>query len=758
MISRRKFCQSSALAAVSSVALGEAAQRPASQGSAPASKGKEVLHKDAQLQRFRFWQNQDWDWYRKNIPFFESPDTRLDEVYYYRWEVVRRHLRYVHPDYGHVFTEFVSDQSKSTMNRYGAISAAADLHLDEVRWLKDTLPARQYLRNFLIAPGEKPRAYGFAPTWVGEQLTRVHGGRNPLEDLLDRCVDNYAGWERGVVAYPEDNGFDPAFGLFWNTGRDVGGEYNLASTQLNEELRGIVGYKIRGGAGYRSDVNGILFAEATAIANLADRKGDAKTAATFRQKAALLKQNVQDKLWDPQREFFLHRWRYDEYADGDTPGDRSIKAGSFIWETNRLKQGVGWQPKLSGEGKGREIFSYSLWRYGLPDDNDDKDESSAKGYARSWRFLQSPQHFAGRYGITTAERDDPWFSVVYGECRHNGQTWPFHTSRVLAAGLVLLRDYKHHGSFDRDQWWAIFRTYAALHRNGNDVCIAESADPDRPQWTELRPSGFHYFHSSFADLVICGVAGLRPRNDDVLEVQPMAPAEWDYFALDDVLYRGRRVSIVWDKRGTRYGLGAGLHLLVDGNRLAHADKLGPLSGTMPPIDAAALQRALERLPDECDYAVNAEATEFPKASASFSAPDENPTYPLIGSCWFDDAPIRRWSTRGSRAKTEWFEVQLEQPQLLHRVDVALIEDVYGAAAPQRMHVEVMEAGTWRPVTLTEPLPSPLRARCITRMEFAPRTAARIRVVFEPKPGYGCGLAQLQAWGKPQAQSPRNTTA
>ena len=607
MINRRQFCQSSALA-VSSAAL----QRGlAAEGSEPKSKsGQHLLDKQAQLDRFDFWQDQDWDWYQRNIPFFESPDPQLDEVYYYRWEVILRHRRYAHPDYGYVFTEFVSEQTKSSFGRFGTISAAADLHLDELRWMKDRLPAREYLRNFLLVPGAKPRAYGFAPTWVGESLAKVHGGENPLRDMLQRCVENYRGWERGLVSYPEDNGFDPAFGLFWNTGRDMGGEYNLASTQLNEELRGIVGYKIRGGAGYRCDINAVLFGEASAIAALARRAGDAGIEADFRAKAAQLKSVVQAKLWDPERDFFMHRWRYDEYADGDSPGHRSIKAGSYIWQTNRLKQGVGWQPELSGEGKGREIFCYYLWRYGLPDDND---ESAEDGYARAWKFLQSPRHFAGKYGPTTAEREDPWFSVVYGECRHNGQTWPYHTSRVLEAGLVLLRDYKHHQSFSKGDWWSIFRAYTALHRNANQVFIAESADPDRPQWTELRPIGFHYFHSTYIDLLICGVVGLKPRSDDVLELDPLAPADWDYFALDDVLYRGRSISIVWDRHGSRYALGPGLHVFVNGARLLHADSLKPCSATMPAIDDGELLRQLDQPAAECDYAVNAEANRVPES-------------------------------------------------------------------------------------------------------------------------------------------------
>jgi esterase/lipase superfamily enzyme len=38
----------------------------------------QVLDKQKMLDRFDFWQNKDWDWYKENIPFFESPDSEID--------------------------------------------------------------------------------------------------------------------------------------------------------------------------------------------------------------------------------------------------------------------------------------------------------------------------------------------------------------------------------------------------------------------------------------------------------------------------------------------------------------------------------------------------------------------------------------------------------------------------------------------------------------------------------------------------------
>ena len=57
--------------------------------------------------------------------------------------------------------------------------------------------------------------------------------------------------------------------------------------------------------------------------------------------------------------------------------------------------------------------------------------------------------------------------------------------------------------------------------------------------------GKDYNHSTFCDLVISGLIGLRPRADNVIEVNPLLPeGTWDYFCLDRVLYHGRTITIL----------------------------------------------------------------------------------------------------------------------------------------------------------------------------------------------------------------------
>ena len=64
----------------------------------------------------------------------------------------------------------------------------------------------------------------------------------------------------------------------------------------------------------------------------------------------------------------------------------------------------------------------------------------------------------------------------------------------------------------------------------------------------------------------------------------MPEDKWDFFCLDDLLYHGKNLTIIWDKTGTKYGCGAGLNVLVDGKRIAHSLKLGKLTGQLSGLD------------------------------------------------------------------------------------------------------------------------------------------------------------------------------
>ncbi len=139
----------------------------------------QVLNKKEMLQRFDFWDNQDWAWYEENIPFFECPDNDITLTYYYRWELITKHLTYGSPNTGYLFTEFIDRPFWS--GAYGAISCPAGHQLYEARWLRSPRIARDYSRYWLRTPGAQPRNYS---TWLADSVlgSRAHSSEQSVYD------------------------------------------------------------------------------------------------------------------------------------------------------------------------------------------------------------------------------------------------------------------------------------------------------------------------------------------------------------------------------------------------------------------------------------------------------------------------------------------------------------------------------------------------------------------------------------------------
>src|SRR5205085_4829255 len=231
----------------------------------------EIIKKDKALEGQTFWDNRDWDWYKENIPFLDCPDRDITTTYYYRWELVTKHLTYGSPESGYSFTEFIDRPFWS--GAYGSISCPAGHQLYEVRWLHNPRYAQDYARYWFRTAGAQPRRYS---TWLADAVWAVHLAQDDeafTKDLLPDLIKNYEQWERSC--------FVPEVGLFWQIGHDDGMELNINSRQTKD--------LVRGAPGYRPSFNAYMWADAQAIAQIADLAGDKPTAAKYRAKADALK-------------------------------------------------------------------------------------------------------------------------------------------------------------------------------------------------------------------------------------------------------------------------------------------------------------------------------------------------------------------------------------------------------------------------------------------------------------------------------------
>lgn len=478
----------------------------------------------------------EWPWMEANIPLFDSSNKQFEEMYYFRWYAWQKHL--VSTPRGFVITEWLPNPGDPN-GFYGALPDAAPFHLGEARWLRNPRIAADYARIW-AEPGVGPRKYSFPWAESVRQVTLATGDTKLDADLLGDLDANYKAW---------DDHLDPAIGLYWQIDTRDAMEKSI------------------GGDGYRTPLNSYMLADARAIAQFARDAKKNELAEEYSAKANTLERLIETKLWNPGDQF---------YEDLSPAKDSGIRA------QKRFKD-PGTQLAFAGV---RELIGYIPWEYGSP----------APSHAAAWKQLFDPQGFAGKYGPTTAERRSPRFRFASDDqCTWNGPSWPYATTQTLLA-LANLLNGPAQPYIGPQQYYRLFSNYVLSQRlklpSGRIIdWIDEDLDADTNEWIakdmllakhKQVGRGNYYNHSGFADPLITGLIGLRPRADSKVVLHPLLPAgAWSYFAVDGLPYHGHLLAIVYDETGKHYRRGRGLMLFIDGKKIASRATLGPLEANLP---------------------------------------------------------------------------------------------------------------------------------------------------------------------------------
>ena len=101
--------------------------------------------------------------------------------------------------------------------------------------------------------------------------------------------------------------------------------------------------------------------------------------------------------------------------------------------------------------------------------------------------------------------------------------------------------------------------------------------------TPDKDRGKDYNHSTYLDIIISGLVGLRAAFGNIFTVNPLADSTIKYFALDNVAYHGHNLTIAYDSTGLRYSARgcSGLCVWVDGNIAAQSPTLSRLNISLP---------------------------------------------------------------------------------------------------------------------------------------------------------------------------------
>ena len=411
---------------------------------------------------------------------------------------------------GFILTEFLVDRNYA--DKYNMISCALGHHIYEGRWLHDQRYLNEYVHTWYRGnDGGKMKKLLTFSSWTADALFNRYKVNADKDYLVNMLPD----LDSEYSTWEKDR--RTVSGLFWQSDVKDGMEESLSGGRREQNAR--------------PTINSYMFGNAKAIAEIAALKGNADLSSFYKSKADTLKTLIENKLWNKDSQFF-----------------ETVK-----------KQGNG---AFAGV---REAIGFIPWYFNLPDEK----------YDEAWKQVSDPEGFKAPFGLTTAERRHPDFRT-HGccKCEWDGAVWPFATSQTLT-GMANRMNGDNQKVLTDTTYFRLMELYVESQYYRGKPYIGEYLDETTGYWLKGDQERSRYYnHSTFNDLIISGLIGLRPRADQVIEVNPLIPQEkWDWFCLDNVLYHGKILTIVWDKTGEHYKKGKGLQVFVDGKKAGSSEKI-----------------------------------------------------------------------------------------------------------------------------------------------------------------------------------------
>jgi len=650
----------------------------------------------------------DAPWFLRNIPFLEIDDPEIQQIYYYRWKLYRSHIREIGPQ-GTTVLEFLDDVPWAR-HPYTDLNDSSSFHILEGRWLRDPAIVDSLI-DHLYTGGGNDRHFSESIAAATESSTRVTGDPGPGLRHLDTMQYIFNLW---------DDHFDRQRNLYWIEPLLDATEYTISSIDAsgagftsqpssNGNRNGF-----EGGFAFRPTINSYQYANALAIARFASLARQPNVAADYAQRAKKIRAAVLGQLWNRELQHFTDRYQR------TTP---YVTEGNFI--------------------RGRELAGYLPWFYELPP----REATGQTDYAAAWRHVQSPMELAGPYGLRTVEPSYPRYLTQYRydrptglpECQWNGPSWPFQTSQALTAMTNLLDDYQQ-SVITRADYLSLLRQYTHQHfLSPGHPDIQEDYDPDTGKPIVGLSRSHHYSHSTYVDLILSGLIGIRPRADEVLEVNPLLPTESapearpiHYFAVQGILYHGHDVGAIFDDDGRRYGIGRGLSVFVDGKRVSGPGPLGRTEIALP--EKVSDQEAARRVAMPEDFAVNPGLPDGPKATASSSSSPTAVAEAIDGRMWFFPENPNGWSPApADESQSSWYSVDFRQSRAIGSVELYFFADGESYEAPAAYKLQYLTADGWQDIPRQSRTPKEPLANGENRIEFPPVSSQQLRVVLTNPP-------------------------
>lgn len=471
-----------------------------------------------------------------------------------------------------------------------------------------------------------------------EFLTSQLQGLITIYNLWDVQLDNSTGlYHRTPLSDAQEYSL-PGY----TVGGPNGGPVEVWNSTLNNFITIWLGPET-----YRPNFNAYMVAGARAIATIASLTDDNATASAWNSRADTIYANMVEYLYNDDLNFWI-----------------DVIEGSNI------------------ECLGRELIGYFPWRL---------DVGQNSTIAAGLEAALNPTHFISSYGPTTLEQTNQYFSALKNStycCIWQGQSWPFSTSVYLGTLFKLALGIGTGVSSNvstPDLFYNQLLTYTMTNYKDGQPYTAESHYPEMNMWSgDTTNHSEHYLHSTYIDNIFTNLLGIMPTLDDRLELRPLVPSNWSYFAVENLPYHGTLLSIIWDSAGTRYSgsnHSSGLSIYSNGTLIYHQSSLKPFNASLP-FKSQEAASTLAAQPRYANLLTNPNAPwGLPNASADYvlsTNGDYSPyeAWKMIDNLlWYDTEPDNRWTNNQSETPYNTVYLNLPRARTFNSVSLALMQDI-----------------------------------------------------------------------------------
>ncbi|WP_246001980.1 MGH1-like glycoside hydrolase domain-containing protein [Allorhizocola rhizosphaerae] len=664
-------------------------------------------------------------WWAQNVPYIDVPDLPIKKNIYYRWWLMRfNHLDANIPGQNFQFPTSV----EGALGYNNAIVLTQPMHVDDLKYLRNPiygygpwLSVGQVSRGarFVDNPGDPENWSNSYTQYLAEAAWKSYQIHGGQPAIAGNLAKYAEGDVKGQLSFYDHDG-DRVIEYDW--GALTGNDADAVSFHWRS------GWLDRAEGAYQ-------YSGALAAAQAYAAVGNTAKANEMNQLATQIQNALVSVLWNPNRRLFEHR---------------HVSSNEHVpW---------------------KEINNYYPFAVGaIP---------NTTQYKEALRLFDDPAEYPIFPFYTANQRDKAASGTGSNNFSTINSTVQF---RLLSS---VLRNYPN--QWINTEWYKklLYWNVWAQYVGGNTQW------PDANEfWADWNGSSIQYrswiHHNILGSsnwTIIEDVAGLRPRNDAQVELNPINIG-WSHFTINNLRYRNADLTIVWDNPAdgvVRYsGVPEGYSIYLNGTRRATINQLVPMTynpatGAVTTSATVNFSTSTPGMQSPTQVVQNSARMTDMLAKAGVDLQANPPANLVAGStrtashtasgtsvaAAADGFPINEpfWGAGGSPNAQDWYEVNFGTTQTVNEVWLYFRDSRPQSAtyrAPSSYNIQYWNGSSW--VQVSNQVKNPATpAGNFNKVQFTPVQTQRVRVLATNAGSSKVGLTEIKMFnrgGEPPQPNP-----